>query len=92
MPELARFFGIVVSVFYGDHNPPHIHVSHGDRRRTEWAAQVTLDGRVLEGYVPPRELKLVRKWLRLRRDELRKACDLARQDVEPGKISPLKVR
>lgn len=93
MPELARFLGILISVFYGDHDPPHIHASHGDRRHTEWAARITLDGHVLDGgYIPTRDLKLVRRWIRLHRDELKEACDLARQNIKPGKVQPLRVR
>ena len=44
MPELARFFGIVVRIYYDDHNPPHVHVEHQDDR-------VLLDfqGNVLRG-------------------------------------------
>ena len=30
MPEICRFFGIIVSLYWKDHNPPHIHFSYGD--------------------------------------------------------------
>lgn len=25
MPELSRFYGIIIRMFYGDHPPPHFH-------------------------------------------------------------------
>ena len=30
MPEISRFFGIIISIFYDDHNPPHFHARYGD--------------------------------------------------------------
>lgn len=86
---------MIVAVFYNEHNPPHIHVSHGDRRGRflDWAAQIVIeDGSILEGYVPSRDLKLVRKWIKIHKAELEEACELARQHIKPRKIPPLKVR
>jgi hypothetical protein len=30
MPEVSRFYGIVVKIFYDDHNPPHFHAEYGE--------------------------------------------------------------
>jgi hypothetical protein len=30
MPEISRFFGIIITMYYGDHQPPHFHVRYGD--------------------------------------------------------------
>ena len=52
MPEISRFFGIVVQMCYADHDPPHFHVRYaGQRALTEWAAlhQKDFDGRLGSG-------------------------------------------
>ena len=93
MPELSRFFGIIISVFFEEHDPPHIHASHGSRRRPEWVAQIAIrNGEVLAGYVPVRDLRLVRRWIRLHPEELLEAWDVAQAGGTPKKIKPLRVR
>ena len=55
MPEISRFFGIIIAMFYDDHNPPHFHARYGSYK----AAIRVEDFAVLEGYLPPRALGLV---------------------------------
>ena len=97
MPELAVFFGISITIFYEDHDPPHIHASHGSKgmrfRASDWVAQITIgDGRVIGGLIPARDLKLVRTWLRLHDKALQAAWAAAKQGTPPGRIPPLRVR
>jgi hypothetical protein len=93
MPELTRFYNIVIAMFYYDHNPPHVHVYYGRRGRPEWAAQVAIrDGTVTDGDIPALALRLVQEWIRLRQDELLGAWDRAVAGKPPGKIAPLRVR
>lgn len=97
MPLLAVFFGITITVFFRDHNPPHVHASHGSRRgrlgAAEWTAQVTIrDGEVIGGHIPTRDLKLVRVWLRAHQEELNEAWQVARRGETPARIEPLRVR
>lgn len=93
MPELTRFYNIVITMFYRDHNPPHIHVYYGRRHRPEWAAQIDIrDGSVMDGDIPGLALHLVREWVRLRQDELIAAWNRAVDGQPPGKIAPLRVR
>jgi hypothetical protein len=55
MPELCRFFGIIITMFYDDHAPPHFHVRYGEHK-----AIMTIDSlMLLEGHLPPRALGLV---------------------------------
>jgi len=55
LPEISRFLGIVIAMFYNDHEPPHFHVRYGERR-----AIVAIDTLVLlEGSLPSRVLGLV---------------------------------
>ncbi len=68
MPVLARFYGIVIRMYYqqSDHNPPHIHALYGK----EMASVCIRTGRVLEGELPPKALSLVREWVRMHQDDL----------------------
>lgn len=95
MPELARFFGLVISMFYMDHNPPHIHVEPYARRRghSEWMAEIDIrTGRVIAGEIPSGYLSIVKAWLNVRRQALMIAWDRASQGRPPGKIPPPRVR
>jgi len=61
MPEISRFFGIVIQMYYGDHDPPHFHVRYSGQKAL--IAIETLE--VLRGQLPPRALSLVREWAAL---------------------------
>ncbi len=65
MPEICRFYGIIVTMFYEDHNPPHIHVRYGDYR-----ALITLEDGVVTGTLPRRALNMIFEWIDLHKDEL----------------------
>lgn len=83
MPEISRFFGIVIAMFYDDHNPPHFHARYGEHK-----ASVGIEGiAVLEGSLPPRVLGLVMEWTSLRREELMRDWERARR-MEP--LLPIK--
>ena len=68
MPVLCRFYGIIIRMYFqqAEHNPPHIHALYGD----DMAEVVIRTGEVLEGYLPPKALSMVREWIGLHRDEL----------------------
>ena len=88
MPELSRFYGIVVKMIYNDtgkHNEPHFHVYSG-----EYSATITLDGELLAGQLSTNDLKLVQAWAIIHKDELRIAWDNAVKSKPIGKIEPLK--
>lgn len=85
MPELARFYGIVVQVYYGDHLPPHFHVQYSGH-----SAKLDIESLVLiEGELPARAIALVTEWATLRRDELRVAFNKAANLQKRGTIDPL---
>ena len=85
MPEICRFFGIVVAMWYGDHAPPHFHVFYAG----SIAAFAIEPVRLLKGRLPPRALGLVMEWASLHTDEL--LADWARAERgEPlQRIAPL---
>ncbi len=66
MPEVSRFFGIVIGMFYDDHLPPHFHARHG-RERLIMAIQTT---QILRGRLPPRALRFVIEWATMNADAL----------------------
>ena len=85
MPEISRFFGIIIAMYYNEHNPPHFHVRYGEQK-AETEIQ-TLS--VLAGKLPPRALGLVIEWATQHQDELLNDWELARQDAELNRIAPL---
>jgi Domain of unknown function (DUF4160) len=63
MPEISRFFGIVIKMFFDDHNPPHFHAEYG-------GDLALIDIRTLSvfsGRLPPRVTGLVIEWATLHR-------------------------
>jgi hypothetical protein len=85
MPEISRFFGIIISMYYSDHNPPHFHARYGEHK-----AEITIGTlTVIAGRLPPRALGLVMEWAALHRDDLMVDWELARQVAELNRIAPL---
>ncbi|MBF0483642.1 MAG: DUF4160 domain-containing protein [Candidatus Omnitrophica bacterium] len=85
MPEISRFFGIVVRMFYDDHNPPHFHVEFGGKK-----AKIDFRGNILIGDLGSKTaLKLVREWIDLHQAELVEDWELVSANKEVKKIQPL---
>ena len=86
MPELSRFYGIIIYLFAKDHAPPHCHVKYGDDR-----ALVSLEtGELLEGNLPRRALRLVQDWIELHKAELFADWEEAQTErPQIKKIAPL---
>jgi len=85
MPEICRFFGIIVRMFFDEHNPPHIHVEYQGHK-----AVLDFSGNVLKGDLKSRTaLKLVRDWIDLRADDLHADWQLAQTGQEVNRIAPL---
>jgi hypothetical protein len=85
MPEISRFFGIVIQMYYNDHDPPHFHVRYSGQR----ALMAIEDLSILRGHLTPRALALVREWASLHRTELTEDWNLARAEAELRPIPPL---
>ncbi len=68
MPVLSRFYGIIIRMYFqqAEHNPPHIHALYGD----DMAAIDIKTGEVLEGYLPPKALAMVREWIEINKKDL----------------------
>ncbi len=84
MPEISRFLGIIILMYWDDHNPPHFHVRYGDYR-----AIITLDKSEIRGNLPIKVAKLVFEWLTLHEQELRDNWRKLVNGEHPDKIQPL---
>ncbi len=85
MPEVSRFFGIIIAMYYNDHTPPHFHAKYGHGQ-----ASIRIDnGEVLDGDLAPRALRLVEAWRRLHRQELLEDWALAQARQPLKRIEPL---
>ncbi len=85
MPEISRFYGIVVRMFFNDHAPPHFHAVYGDG-----SAVIAIESlAVLEGRLTPRALGLVTEWAALHQSELLERWSQARRYEPLDRIDPL---
>jgi hypothetical protein len=85
MPEISRFFGIVIAIYFSDHAPPHFHARYGSQR-----AQFALDDlRLLEGELSPRARGLVTEWASRHHAELRANWERAARREPLQSIAPL---
>ena len=84
MPELARFLGIVIGMFYREHGVAHFHAVYGEHEMS-----VEVDTGRIHGQFPPRALKLVLEWTELHKTELLENWELARQGQPLKRIAPL---
>jgi hypothetical protein len=85
MPEISRFLGIVIAMFYGDHPPPHFHVRYGDARAIMDIEKLQL----LAGWLPPRVLGLAIEWGALHQRELLENWQRARRQEPLVLVAPL---
>ena len=66
MPEISRFLGIVITMYFNDHNPPHFHVRYEEFRAA--IAIATLE--IRDGELPRRVFELVVEWAEMHQAEL----------------------
>jgi hypothetical protein len=85
MPEISRFLGIVIAIYWKEHGVPHFHAKYGSHRASFGIA----DLRLLEGGLPPRVTGLVLEWAALHRDELMQDWELAMAKRSLKPIAPL---
>lgn len=85
VPEISLFYGIRVTMFYSDHNPPHFHAEYAGNK-----ALVDIQSAcVIRGALPSRQLKLILAWCELHRDELMQNWELAKDAKPLNRINPL---
>ena len=85
MPQISRFLGIIISMYFDDHNPPHFHAQYN-----KYKVQIRInDLSIIEGKLPPRVLGLVIEWAMLHKKELVENWKCIEQKQSLNKIEPL---
>ena len=84
VPEISRFFGIVIRMLYNEHAPPHFHAEYG-----EHSISVDIDGLGLNGGLPRKQLAMLLDWRDQHRDELRANWERMRRGEPARPIAPL---
>jgi Domain of unknown function (DUF4160) len=85
VPTIAYFLGLAISINYRDHNPPHIHVMYGG-----YEALIAIEsGRVMRGKLPPTATLIMRRWVKLRRNELLENWERARRHEALERVAGL---
>ncbi len=84
MPEVSRFLGIVVGMFYNEHGVPHFHAVYGEHE-----VSVEVESGAVHGHFPPRAQRHVLEWAVLRKAELLEDWDLARKGEPLKRIARL---
>jgi len=85
MPQISYFLGIVIRMFYRDHNPPHFHAVYGN-----FEAIIDIErNELISGYLPPRVFGLVTEWAALNQKELMENWERARRQESLKAIAPL---
>jgi hypothetical protein len=84
MPAISKFLGIIIAMYWDEHNPPHFHAKYG-----EYKVIVYIKTGVIEGKFPKRALKHVMEWYELHKEELLEDWELCTKREMPNQIAPL---
>ena len=89
MPIISQFYGIIIRIFYKDtqkHHGAHLHVEYN-----EYSAVYSINSiEILEGYMPPKQNRMVIAWMEIHKEELIALWKISQDDGEFFKIEPLK--
>jgi len=84
MPVISRFYGILIAMYFNDHNPPHFHAKYSG-----YEALFNFDGDIIEGEIPKRAMKFVQEWISVHKPELEDNWEKARAGQPLTYIAPL---
>ena len=85
MPEISRFFGLVIKMYWSDHAPPPFHAEYGEHE-----ALIALETlQVLRGHLPRRAMALVLEWAAFHREALQADWIKAREGLDLDPVEPL---
>ena len=84
MPIISRFFGIIVFMFWREHQPSHFHAKYGDDE-----VIIEIQTGKVTGNTLPRVLNMVQEWRELYKDELMADWKLAEENKPLKRIKPL---
>ena len=84
MPEISRFYGITIYMFYNEHNPPHIHAQYQD-----YETVIEIESGKIKGKFPRRALNLINEWIEIHKKELMENWILSGKRIPLKSIKPL---
>ena len=84
MPEICRFLGIIIRMYYREHYPSHFHAEYN-----EYEITVNIEDGVIEGKFPKRALKVVMEWYELNKEDLKENWERVLKKEELKKLKPL---
>ncbi|WP_036542419.1 DUF4160 domain-containing protein [Nitrincola lacisaponensis] len=84
MPVISRFYGILIAMYFNDHNPPHFHAKYSG-----YEALFAFDGTILEGELPKRATSFVQEWIGIHKTELEENWRRAQAGEPLNYIAPL---
>ncbi len=86
MPEISRFYGMRITIYFDDHPPSHFHAEYG-----EYEAVFSIkNGEIINGNLPNTAKKLIKKWYDLQKENIEKAWENIQNDETFKKVPPLK--
>ncbi len=85
MPEISRFYGIIILMNFKDHAPPHFHAWYNEYKIT-----VSIKDGIVKGEMPKRALRLIFEWLEYHKQELMNLWNRAQKGEPLSKVEPLK--
>ena len=85
MPEISLFYGIRITMYYEDHNPPHFHAEYNGQK----VIVDILRGCVIKGGLPSKQLKLILAWCVIHQDEVMQNWELSKDGKPLNAINPL---
>jgi len=87
MPEICRFLGIIIRMFYNDHAPPHFHAFYG-----EFKAVIDIStNQLIEGKMPKAQLQKIESWCKIHQIELLENWERIRAYQKPNAIKPYEI-
>ena len=85
MPEISRFLGIIIYMYFNDHHPPHFHAKYN-----EYRGKITINElQLIEGKLPKRVMALLLEWANNHRTELLENWETLKKDGKYKKVKPL---
>lgn len=85
MPTISRFLGIIITMYFDEHNPPHFHAKYNEHKAVVLIKDLTIES----GSLPPKVEALVKEWAEEHQNELLENWELAINGEQPKKIKPL---
>jgi len=84
MPEICRFYGIIIFMNYNDHDPPHFHARYEDQE-----VIMEISSGIVKGQMSKRALRMLFDWSEIHHEELMENWQLARDRKQLEKVPPL---